>query len=123
MSNVSVMSETDRSVRLTKRAASRPSWLRALADPASRVPVYVGVGVILVGFALIGIAWARVAPLTDVALQIPYVLSAGLTGLGLVMVGLVIVNVSARRQDGAERARQLATLTEAIESLRRSLDQ
>jgi hypothetical protein len=71
---------------------------------------------------LIGYAWAKVAGLVDVWKQMPYVVSAGLPGLGLVMTGLVIVNVSARRQDGAARARQMATLTEAMQELQRSLD-
>jgi hypothetical protein len=38
------------------------------------------------------------------------------------MTGLVVVNVSARRQDSAERARQTAALTEALHDLQRSLD-
>jgi hypothetical protein len=53
----------------------------------------------------------------------PYVVSAGLPGIGLVMTGLVIVNVSSRRQDGAERARQMDTLSEALRDLQRSLNQ
>ena len=89
-------------------------WL----EPASLIPTYVGVVVIAVGFALIGVAWAEIAALTDVALQMPYLVSAGFTGLGLVMLGLVIVNISAKRQDGAERARQMQTLTEAMHALR-----
>ena len=98
----------------------RSRW-RSLADPSSLLPTYVGVAVTVIGFALIGIAWARVAGLVDVWKQMPYLLSAGLPGLGLVMVGLVIINVSARRQDGAERARQMAALTEALQDLKRGL--
>jgi hypothetical protein len=52
----------------------------------------------------------------------PYLVSAGLPGLGLILTGLVIVNVSARRQDAAARERQMATLTEAMRDLQRSLD-
>ena len=98
------------------------SRLRALTDPASMLPTYAGVLIALIGFALIAIAWAKVAGLVDVWKQMPYVVSAGLPGLGLVMTGLVIVNVSARRQDGAARARQMATLTEAMRDLQQSLD-
>jgi len=100
----------------------RRSRLRALLDPSSTVPTYVGVVVALAGFALIAIGWADVAGLTDVWRQMPYLLSAGLPGLGLVMTGLVIVNVSARRQDGAARARQTAMLAEALRDLQRTLD-
>lgn len=99
------------------------SRLRALTDPASLVPTYVGVAVALVGFGLIAYAWARVAGLVDVWRQMPYVMSAGLPGLGLIMTGLVIVNVSARRQDAAARARQMESLAEALTELQRSLEQ
>jgi len=108
---------------LTGRVArSRWRFLRLITDPASLIPTFVGVVVAAVGFALIGYAWAKVAGLVDVWKQMPYVVSAGLPGLGLVMTGLVIVNVSARRQDGAARARQMATLTEAMRDLQQSLD-
>jgi len=101
---------------------ARRSRLRALTDPSSTIPTYAGVVIVLVGFALIGVAWARVAGLVDVWRQMPYVMSAGLPGLGLVMTGLVMINVSARRQDGAARARQMDTLTEALRDLQHSLD-
>jgi hypothetical protein len=99
------------------------SRLRALTDPSSLVPTYAGVVIVLAGFALIGLAWARVAGLVDVWRQMPYVVSAGLPGLGLVMTGLVVINVAARRQDAAARARQMDMLTEALRDLQRSLDQ
>ncbi|HVV74854.1 MAG TPA: hypothetical protein VHC43_02385 [Mycobacteriales bacterium] len=102
--------------------AARPTRMRAVTDPASLLPTYVGVLVVLVGFALLGLAWSRVAGLVDVWRQMPYVVSAGLPGLALVMTGLVVVNVSSRRQDGAERARQMDTLAEAMRDLQRSLD-
>jgi hypothetical protein len=121
MSNLTMMSETTPD-SLTSATAPR-SRLRALTDPASLVPTYIGVLVALIGFGLIAIAWAKVAGLVDVWRQMPYVLSAGLPGLGLVMTGLVTINVSARRQDAAQRARQMATLTEALRDLQRSLDQ
>src|SRR3954453_14153126 len=98
----------------------RRSRLLVLFEPASLVPTYAGVAITLIGFALIGYAWAKVAALVDVWRQMPYVVSAGLPGLGLVMTGLVVINVSARRQDGAARARQMDTLTEALQDLQRS---
>lgn len=133
MSDVTLMTdgpETLTSRRRWRRGGSdgfeldaRRSRLRAVTDPSSMIPTYAGVLIVLVGFALIGIAWARVAGLVDVWKQMPYVVSAGLPGLGLVMTGLVVINISARRQDGAARARQMETLTEALHDLQRSLDQ
>lgn len=103
-----------------EQLSSRSRW-RLVTDPASHLPTYFGVLVAAIGFVMIGIAWAQVAGEVDVWKQMPYLMSAGLPGLGLVMVGLVIVNVSARRQDGAARARQMAALTEALRELQRSL--
>ena len=101
----------------------RRTWLQSLLDPASHVLTFVGIAVTVLGFALIGYAWVKVAALIDVWRQMPYVVSAGLPGLGLVMTGLVVINVSARRQDGASRARQMATLAEALRELQNSIDQ
>lgn len=130
-SNVTLMSESTESLSSGSRwrrgtgdaEADGRSRLRALTDPSSLIPTYVGIALALIGFALFGYAWAKVAGLVDVWRQMPYVMSAGLPGLGLVMTGLVTVNISARRQDAAQRARQTATLTEALRDLQRSLEQ
>jgi len=125
MTDITLMSQSTESMASGPEAydvSGRRSRLRALLDPASTIPTYVGVAVALVGFALIAIGWAKVAGLVDVWRQMPYLLSAGLPGLGLVMTGLVIINVSARRQDAAARARQTAMLAEALRDLQRSLD-
>lgn len=96
-------------------------WVARLLEPSSLVPTFVGVIAVAVGFVLIGVAWAEIAGLTVVSLQMPYLVSAGFTGLGLVMVGLIVVNVAAKRQDAAERARQMQTLTEVFQSLQQEI--
>src|SRR3954471_3839015 len=101
-------------------ARPRSRW-RAVLEPSSYVPTYFGIVLTLLGFGLIAIAWAKVAGLTDVWRQMPYLVSAGFPGLGLIMSGLLIINLAAKRQDAAERGRQHETLTEALEELRRSL--
>lgn len=108
--------------QLAVRRSRLQMFLRLLGDPASLIPTYIGVVVALIGFGLIAYAWSQVAGLVDVWRQMPYVVSAGLPGLGLVMTGLVLINVSARRQDSAARERQMATLTEAMHELQRTLD-
>jgi len=87
-------------------------------SPASTVPTFIGLAVVVAGFALIGYAWGRVAALTSVALQLPYLVSAGCTGLGLVVVGVTVIAVHARRQDAAARARQVELLADLVAELR-----
>jgi hypothetical protein len=103
-------------------AATPRSRMQALLEPSSYIPTYFGIVLTLAGFGLIAVAWAKVAGLTDVWRQMPYVVSAGFPGLGLIMSGLLVINVAAKRQDAAERARQLGTLTEALHELKRTLD-
>ncbi|HVV77219.1 MAG TPA: hypothetical protein VHC43_14405 [Mycobacteriales bacterium] len=99
------------------RGRRRFSWL----SPSSYVPTYAGLLVAAVGFGLLVLTWARVANKDNVAFQMPYIVSGGLTGLGLIMGGLILVNISAKRQDAAERTRQLDQLREAIDDLRVTL--
>lgn len=99
------------------------SRLQAITDPSSHIPTYGGILAVLAGFGLIALAWARVAGLVDVWKQMPYLVSAGLPGLGLIMTGLLVINIAAKRQDAAVRGRQMETLTEALRDLKRSLDQ
>jgi hypothetical protein len=108
--------------QLVARRSRLQSLIRQVTDPASPMPTCFGVVVALAGFGLIGYAWSQIAGLVDVWRQMPYLVSAGLPGLGLILTGLVIINVSARRQDSAARARQMETLTEAMRDLQRSLD-
>ena len=83
---------------------------------------WIGVLVAAVGLVLIAVAWGKVAGLTVVGLQMPYLVSAGFTGLGLIVVGLAITNISAKRADAAERSRQLRELREVLADLRAELD-
>ncbi|HWA67190.1 MAG TPA: hypothetical protein VG899_12580 [Mycobacteriales bacterium] len=96
------------------------SRLRAITDPSSTALVYLGIVVAAVGFVLLVIGWSDVAGTIDVGRQMPYLMSTGLPGIALVMVGLVLVNISVRRQDSAERARQMSALTESLDKLRSS---
>jgi len=83
---------------------------------------WVGVLLSAAGLVLIAVAWGRVAGLTNVGLQMPYVVSAGFTGLGLVAVGLAVVSISTKRDDAAERSRQLRELREVLADLRAELE-
>jgi hypothetical protein len=109
--------DTDIVDDLRTRRVALPPWLR----PSSPVLTYLGVGVAIVGFVLILIAWGQVAGETQVYLQIPYLVSAGLTGVGLVMVGLTIINVAAKQRDAADRDRQMDQLVSILSELQTTL--
>jgi len=98
---------------------SRP--LAALRN-VQNLGTWAGVLVSAIGLILIAVAWGKVAGLTNVGLQMPYLVSAGFTGLGLVVVGLAIVSISAKREDAAERSRQLRELREVLADLRAELE-
>jgi hypothetical protein len=96
---------------------------RLAAAGLSPMPTYIGIAVAAAGFVLIAFAWGKVAGIADnVALQMPYLVSGGLTGLGLVMVGLTIVNVAAKRRDALLRQQQIELLADALRELRTALD-
>ena len=109
-------------VEVTEPIEARSSRLPAVSA-LSPMPTYVGIGVAAAGFALIFYAWSKVAGIADnVALQLPYLVSGGLTGLGLVMVGVTIVNVAAKRRDAKMREQQTQLLADALHELRSALD-
>lgn len=90
--------------------------------PLSPVPTYIGIAVAAIGFALIMIAWGQTAGEVNVALQVPYLISGGLTGLALVMVGVTTVNVAAKRRDAVLREQQTELLADALRELSAALD-
>lgn len=92
--------------------------LLAATSPAG---VYAGVVVALAGFALIAVAWGQVAGQTDVAFQVPYLVSGGLAGIGLILVGLTVINLAAVRRDNSERTRQLDRLADLLAQANQTL--
>ena len=90
-------------------------------DPDSPYPVLAGVVVVLVGLGLIAYTWGRVAGLLLIPLQLPYIISGGLAGLGLVLVGMTIVNVTVRRQDGLRRDERIEQLSSMLQALTASM--
>lgn len=101
--------------RLTRPFAA----LRAVPN----LGIWAGVVVSTVGLVLIAVAWGRTAGLTNVALQVPYVVSAGFTGLALVVVGLTLVSITVKQADAAERSRQLRELRDVLADLRQQLEE
>jgi len=94
----------------------------AALRPLSPTPTYIGIGVAALGFVLIAVAWGQVAGETNVALQVPYLVSGGLFGLALIFVGLTVVSVAAKRRDAALREQQTQLLADALRELRSALE-
>ncbi len=90
--------------------------------PLSPVPTYIGIAVSAIGFVLVLFAWGQSAGETNVALQIPYLISGGMVGLGLIMVGVTVVNVAAKRRDSLLREQQNELLASALRELSAALD-
>lgn len=118
MSSSTLSAETLVSVHDPAAADTRSSRLPAVS-PLSPTPTYVGVVLVLVGFVLLAVTWGQVAGETNVAAQLPYFVSGGLVGLGLIMVGLTTVSIAAKRRDTQLRAQQMELLADALDSLGR----
>lgn len=86
------------------------------------VGVWAGLFIAAAGFGLIAFTWSKVAALVNVALQLPYLMSGGLTGLGLIMLGLLVVNLALKRKEALDRHRQLEEVREALVRLRESIE-
>jgi hypothetical protein len=80
--------------------------------------VWVGLGVVAAGLALIVLAWGLVAAELQLHNQIGPLVVAGLGGLAVVIVGLALVNAAVARRDEDELRRQLAALAEVLGELR-----
>jgi hypothetical protein len=96
------------------RASDRLPFLRS----TSPFWIYAGLVLIGVGFTAIGITWGKVAAELQVALQLPYLVSGGLTGLSLIIIGATVINIAVKRRDAAKRTRQLEQLAEILRNLR-----
>jgi hypothetical protein len=105
------------------------SGLRRLGRPVlalravDHVGTYAGVLLTLLGGVLLLVAWGKTAGLTNVALQVPFLVSAGCTGLALVAVGLTVVNIAAKADDARKRRAQLAELQAILGELRRVVEE
>jgi hypothetical protein len=101
------------------RGARRPlGALRAVPHIAT----YAGMALLVAGGALLVLTWVRVAALTNVGLQMPYVISAGVTGLALIAVGLTVINLSAKASDAALRRAQSGELRDLLAELRQIVE-
>jgi hypothetical protein len=86
-----------------------------------RLPVSTGLAVAValavLGFALIGFTWWKVSDLTNIAQQLPYFVSGGLTGIGLVVLAAAAIVVVTRNGDDKRREEQAQALVDALRAL------
>jgi hypothetical protein len=80
---------------------------------ATNSPVSAGVALVVAGFVALFLAWNGAAGVDYIEGQLPYLLSGGLVGMGLIGAGLTVVNVQARRADQAELIAALHEIAEA----------
>jgi hypothetical protein len=73
------------------------------------------------GCVLLAVGWGLAAGKSQVALQIPYLLSAALPGVGLVVVGVGLVVVGVRETEAKARRQQQQELAALITVLRDEL--
>ena len=85
--------------------------------------VWGGLVIAALGFGTIFYSWIKVAATLDVGRQMPYVVSGAMTGLGMIVIGIAVVDMAVRRQDRMERRQQLATMKHVLEELRSLMEQ
>lgn len=80
----------------------------------TRTTMQLAVGFTMVGFLLIVLAWNGAASLDYVQGQLPYLISGGLAGLGLIGMGIMLAIVQELRRTNAETSARLDVLTDLI---------
>lgn len=80
----------------------------------SKRTTYLSVGLMAAGFVLIVLAWNGAANLDYVQGQIPFLISGGVAGLGLIGGGLTLSLIQELRRSTGLLATKLDTLTELV---------
>ena len=87
-----------------------PAWVRDPATPS----LVLFAGVVVAGFAAIGVGWKVAARTLLVPFQTPALVSGGMGGLALILLGSGLANIQAgRRLAALERAETEGLLDEA----------
>src|SRR5438477_12681495 len=87
-------------------AVMRQTW--------ARLGGQLGLGFVAVGLLVIGLAWNGAASVDFVSGQVPYLLSGGALGLGLIVLGAAMIIVQNSRRDRSLIEDQLRELNTAL---------
>ena len=97
--------------------------LPSQSDRQVRLGRIVGLVFCVAGFVIITIGWNGMANVACVDCQMPYLLSAGAAGLGLILFGTSLLSISSNRAERLaqdhrlqELARQLSIMGAAVET-------
>ena len=82
---------------------------KILRDPRVSTTIVLGT-LVVAGFALLALGWRGAAATLFVPFQVPYIVSGGLLGLGVLGGGLALLVVHLDRAEAAEERRQTAEL-------------
>lgn len=80
----------------------------------ARLATYIGRILMAIGFVLIILAWDKASRLDFIQGQFPFLMSASIPGLALIIVGAGLEYVQALRTFTARRAKQMAELNVAV---------
>jgi hypothetical protein len=111
--DVATVSETDSKGKAAKkRRRDKRSGKKAGVAPARQIKFARFLGLVLcgAGFLLIILGWAGAARRSCIDCQIPYLLSGGAAGLGLILFGVTIVVMAQLRTDSRRLAERLDSL-------------
>jgi hypothetical protein len=75
---------------------------------------FIGLLFALAGFGAIGVGWNRMASVSCVDCQLPYLLSGGAAGLGLVLVGVGLLLVAQLRAERIRIVRHVDAVRDAV---------
>lgn len=102
-------------------SAPAPSRAAEVVDAARRrwagMAGRLGLGLAVLGFIVIFLGWNGSASVNREPAQIPYLLSAGAVGIGLVVLGAAMLVAESNRRDRAVLERQLIELNAAVARL------